>query len=77
VSNGIVKDHDGWIEVESPGVEGKGAVFRVYLPTGAAVTDGAAPGVPLASAFDTARGLRAVRPQADAALAAADPMGKD
>ncbi len=30
VSHGIVKDHDGWIEVESPG--SGGAVFRVFLP---------------------------------------------
>ena len=30
VSHGIVKDHDGWIEVESPGTGG--AVFRVFLP---------------------------------------------
>jgi signal transduction histidine kinase len=46
VSNGIVKDHDGWIEVESPGPAGVGAVFRVYLPTGAAQgrADGAGPG---------------------------------
>jgi signal transduction histidine kinase len=30
VSHGIIKDHDGWIEVETP--TGGGAVFRVYLP---------------------------------------------
>jgi signal transduction histidine kinase len=30
VSYGIVKDHDGWIEVESPAAGG--AVFRVFLP---------------------------------------------
>jgi signal transduction histidine kinase len=37
VSHGIVKDHDGWIEVESPPAgEARGTVFRVYLPLGAA-----------------------------------------
>lgn len=30
VSQGIVQDHEGWIEVESK--RGKGSQFRVYLP---------------------------------------------
>jgi signal transduction histidine kinase len=32
VSHGIVKDHDGWIEIEGP-PEG-GTIFRVFLPLG-------------------------------------------
>jgi signal transduction histidine kinase len=83
VSNGIVKDHDGWIEVESPGGAAgsgaPGAVFRVYLPTGAAPADGA---VVAGSPFDTSPGLTSpglarALPAKDAALAPADPMGKD
>jgi signal transduction histidine kinase len=64
VSNGIIKDHDGWIEVESPaaGANG-GAVFHVYLPTG------------VASIFDTSPGMS--RPAPEGTLAPADPMGKD
>jgi two-component system NtrC family sensor kinase len=31
VSQGIVQDHEGWIEVESD--LGKGSIFKVYLPT--------------------------------------------
>ena len=32
VTHGIIKDHDGWIEVQSPAPDGAGAVFRVFLP---------------------------------------------
>ena len=32
VSQGIVQDHEGWIDVESE--VGKGSVFKVYLPSG-------------------------------------------
>jgi signal transduction histidine kinase len=36
VSHGIVKDHDGWIEVESPPQgEPRGTLFSVFLPVGA------------------------------------------
>jgi signal transduction histidine kinase len=78
-SNGIVKDHDGWIEVESPGRpaagDAGGAVFRVYLPTGVALA--------AASPFDSAPALPPVAelPAApvapDRALAPADRLGKD
>ena len=35
VSHGIVKDHDGWIEVESPPPGSpRGTAFRVFLPSG-------------------------------------------
>jgi signal transduction histidine kinase len=30
VSQGIVQDHEGWIDVESE--IGKGSVFKVYIP---------------------------------------------
>jgi signal transduction histidine kinase len=32
VAHGIVKDHDGWIEIGDHVAAGKGTVFRVYLP---------------------------------------------
>jgi signal transduction histidine kinase len=41
VSHGIVKDHDGWIEVESPPAgAATGTAFRVYLPAGTAQARG-------------------------------------
>jgi signal transduction histidine kinase len=32
VAHGIVKDHDGWIEIDDHIEAGRGTVFRVYLP---------------------------------------------
>jgi signal transduction histidine kinase len=73
VSNGIVKDHDGWIEVENRKGDGardgagvEGALFRVYLPTGSAER----------ALFDTSPGMSAP-PKAETTLAQADPIGKD
>jgi hypothetical protein len=49
VSKGIVKDHDGWIEVD--GRPQGGAVFRVFLPAGALASEDEAlvtsPGTPM------------------------------
>jgi signal transduction histidine kinase len=39
VAQGIVKEHDGWMEIEGNGDRGHGTVFRVYLP----LTETAAP----------------------------------
>jgi signal transduction histidine kinase len=52
VSKGIVKDHDGWIEVD--GRPQGGAVFRVFLPAGALANEDEAvttsPGTPMPGA---------------------------
>ena len=54
VSKGIVKDHDGWIEVD--GRPEGGAVFRVFLPTGVPVEEEAAiPGAAPTSAHADTR----------------------
>jgi signal transduction histidine kinase len=85
VSNGIVKDHDGWIEVESP----RGAPVQRPSPSGTpgpALQGGVGAvfrvflptGVALAGAlpFDTSPGMPAAR-ATPAALATADPLRKD
>ena len=67
VSHGIVKDHDGWIEVDSP-VSG-GAQFRVYLPC-AASTQAAEPG-------DRVPAEAAGGPDSQPGVEQAKSMGKD
>jgi signal transduction histidine kinase len=58
VSHGIIKDHDGWIEVESPPAsEPSGTLFRVYLPLALAAAGGAGAGEGESWASTTARDL--------------------
>jgi signal transduction histidine kinase len=73
VSKGIVKDHDGWIEVD--GRPQGGAVFRVFLPAGALASEEEAlvtsPGAPMPGAAPAAR------MPADEALAESHRISKD
>jgi signal transduction histidine kinase len=64
VSHGIVKDHDGWIEVDSPATGG--AVFRVFLPCAVA-----------ASGSEDSDEGRSADPSAALALAQPQSIGKD
>jgi signal transduction histidine kinase len=64
VSHGIVKDHDGWIEVDSPATGG--AVFRVFLPCAVAAS----------GSEDSGEGSSADRSLAPA-LAQPKSIGKD
>jgi signal transduction histidine kinase len=74
VVHGIVKAHDGWIDVESPAPGGTGTVFRVHLPL--EVEDAEAEHPLSAEADESAEPVEPTDPTEREALAA-EPTERD